>query len=214
MSCTCRHQARPRRRARCGTGARPASSIGATTAWCRASRADFPQSPFLLSQAARPTPANPCRRPPEPRQRRLLCSSRTALVPKKREAPLCGAWHNWRVVSCEPMVQAWPTLPPIVLNGQAGDAGLPKTARLAGMTGAVLREKASSDTSLLVLAWLLSFGAQVCLQYNLATTVPQPVVIQRHGFFLAVSTYDVKVSVCRTDGRQLARKRLPPRFRI
>ena len=36
---------------------------------------------------------------------------------------------------CEPMVQAWPTLPPSVLNGQAGEIGLAKTARLDGMTG-------------------------------------------------------------------------------
>ena len=29
---------------------------------------------------------------------------------------------------CEPMVQAWPTLPPKVLNGQAGETALVKTA--------------------------------------------------------------------------------------
>ena len=34
------------------------------------------------------------------------------------------------------MVQACPTLPPKVLNGQAGETALVKTARLAGMTGA------------------------------------------------------------------------------
>ena len=98
---------------------------------CRVSHAEFPQSPFLLGQAARPTPANPSRRPPGPRQRRLpvaLCSSRTysdvrvqALVPKKREAPWCGVGWSWRAVSCEPMVQAWPTLPPFVLQGIAED---------------------------------------------------------------------------------------------
>ena len=50
----------------------------------------------------------------------------------------------------------------------------------------------------------LSFDAQVCNTYNLATSQPQAVVMQRHTFLLAILTHDIKVSVCRTEDRQPA----------
>ncbi|CAE7222809.1 unnamed protein product [Symbiodinium natans] len=45
---------------------------------------------------------------------------------------------------------------------------------------------------------------QVCNTYNLATSQPQAVVMQRHTFLLAILTHDIKVSVCRTEDRQPA----------